>query len=353
MRRQPLRLAVVGTLAVALLAAQPAWAADSSCAIAGVERIVAIGDVHGAYDRLVAILRAAGLLDTRLRWAGGRTHLVQTGDILDRGADSRKALDFLHRLENDARRAGGGVHLLLGNHEVMRILGDLRFVSPGEYEAFVTANSERTRRTFLEPSSDDARSQKDTPLDTLLNTPLGFVEMRLAFGRDGEYGGWLRKSDVAVKVNGILFLHGGISPAMADLDCEALNTRVRRDITSDLDKSRAAPLQTVAAREDGPLWYRGLAVEPEAFAPQVDEILVKQHARAIVVGHTVTPDGRIRVRFDGKVVQIDTGMQPEYVPGGRASALEVRQDTFTAIYEDGQQVVGTVPSPAVTAAASR
>jgi hypothetical protein len=347
-RRWSTGLAVVAVLG--LVAARPlvrsASAADTGCTVEGVDRIVAVGDVHGAYEPLVAILQAAGILDRRLRWAGGRAHLVQTGDILDRGPDSRKALDLLRRLEDDARRAGGAAHLLLGNHEVMRMLGDLRFVSPGEYGAFASANSNRTRQAFVDSAPADLRPQ------LLKETPLGFVEMRQAFGRDGEYGRWLRKLDVAVKINGILFLHGGISPATAHMDCDAVNAAVRRELTSDLDRTRAEPLASLAAREDGPLWYRGLAEEPDAFAPQVDEILSGQRARAIVVGHTVAPDGRIRTRFGGKIVQIDTGMQRGYVPAGRASALQIQQGVLTAIYEDGQEFLENVPAQAVNAAAA-
>src|SRR5262245_50081283 len=101
-------------------------ASRPSCEIDGVDRIVAVGDVHGAYDRLLEILETAGIVDARHHWAGGKTHFVQLGDVLDRGADSRKALDFLKKLQEEAERAGGAVHLLLGNHEVARMLGDLR-----------------------------------------------------------------------------------------------------------------------------------------------------------------------------------------------------------------------------------
>jgi hypothetical protein len=347
-RRWATGLAVFATLG--LLAARsvvrPVSAADTGCTVEGVDRIVAVGDVHGAYEPLVGILQAAGILDRRLRWAGGRAHLAQTGDILDRGPDSRKALDLLRRLEDDARRAGGTVHLLLGNHEVMRMLGDLRFVSPDEYGAFASATSDRTRQAFVESAPTNLRPQ------LLKETPLGLVEMRIAFGREGEYGRWLRRLDVAVKINGILFLHGGISPATAQMDCNALNAAVRRDLTSELDKTRAAPLASLAAREDGPLWYRGLAEEPDAFAPQVDEILSKQKARAIVVGHTVAPDGRIRTRFGGKIVQIDTGMQRGYVPAGRGSALQIQDGVLTAIYEDGQRFLENLPAQGVDAAAA-
>jgi hypothetical protein len=346
-RRWAAGLAVVSSLGLAAhQLVRSVSAADTACMVEGVDRIVAVGDVHGAYEPLVAILQAAGILDRQLRWAGGRAHLVQTGDILDRGPDSRKALDLLRRLENDARRAGGAAHLLLGNHEVMRMLGDLRFVSPGEYDAFASAASIRTRQAFVDSAAEDLRPQ------LLKETPLGSVEMRLAFGRQGEYGRWLRKLDVAVKINGILFLHGGISPATANMDCDALNSAVRQDLTGDLDQTRAAPLASLAAREDGPLWYRGLAEEPEAFAPQVDEILSRQKARAIVVGHTVAPDGRIRARFAGKIIQIDTGMQRRYVPAGRSSALQIQQGKLTAIYEDGQEFLENVPAQTVSAAAA-
>src|SRR5262252_6086968 len=98
-------------------------AAASGCQFTGVERVVAVGDVHGAYDRFVEILRAARLIDDRQRWTGGRAHLVQLGDVVDRGPDSLKVIDLLDALQEDAERAGGAVHPLIGNHEAMRVIG--------------------------------------------------------------------------------------------------------------------------------------------------------------------------------------------------------------------------------------
>src|SRR4029434_7702368 len=92
----------------------------SPCDIQTTERVVAVGDIHGAFDGFVAILRAAQIIDSRNRWSGRRAVLVQTGDVLDRGPDSRKAIDLLRQLERDAQRAGGRVVSLLGNHELMR-----------------------------------------------------------------------------------------------------------------------------------------------------------------------------------------------------------------------------------------
>ena len=331
----------------ALLATPPVARAADSCEIDGVQRVVAIGDVHGAYDRLVSILTVSGLIDNRQRWSGGKTHLVQAGDIVDRGPDSRKALDLLRRIENEASKAGGQVHVLLGNHEVNRMLGDLRFTTPGEYEAFVTRDSEEIRQTVLRRVKADERDA------ALKETPLGQIELRVAFGRDGTYGKWLRTLDTMVRINGVLFVHGGISAATAAMSCEAINKAVRRELGDDIEKTRSAPLVTLGARVDGPMNYRGLAQEPDTFASQVDEILARQSARAIVTAHTVTPDGRVRVRFGGKVIQIDTGMQPAYAPNGRASALEMSGGVFTAIYEDRRDVLEVPAAQSATTSTAR
>jgi hypothetical protein len=337
-REAGLRRIVLGALA-ALVAAtlSPAPTAARAkpvpCEYEGVERVVAVADVHGAYDRYVEILHAAGVVDDGRHWTAGRTHFVQIGDMVDRGPDSRRVLDFLQDLEPQARRAGGAVHVLLGNHEVMRMLGDLRYVSPGEYHAFTTVNSDEVRQSYLRTLGGEERAKAGA------GPPLGFLEMRIAFGRRGRYGSWLRKLDTVIRVNDVLFVHGGLSPEVAQKRCDEINDTVRRELTADLDKTRDAPLKSLAASEDGPLWYRGLTREPDEFQPKLDEILRLQGARAIVVGHTVQPDGHIQVRFGGKVIALDTGMQPEYVKTGRASALEIKDGVFTAVYATGREVL--------------
>ena len=320
----------------------------ASCDVQSPQRIVAVADVHGAYDRFVAILRSAGLVDNRQRWSGGRAVFVQTGDVLDRGPDSRRALDLLMRLEREASRAGGRVHALLGNHEVMRVLGDLRYVSTGEYAAFRSTESEELReryyRAVLAEASARAKPSNQPFDDTafrssfLERTPLGWVEMQMAFGPKGEYGRWLRERDTMVKINGVVFLHGGISPSVAAMGCAAVNATVRSELAGPLTSLNA---QTLATREDGPLWYRGLALENElAFDPKMDAILLALDARAIVVGHTPTEDGRLRSRFGGRLVQLDTGMLGgTFFPQGRASAVEIVDGQFTAIYEDKREAL--------------
>ena len=315
----------------ACLVVRPQAAAPAPCEFDVPGRIVAIGDAHGAYDQFVEILGAAGLIDDNKKWSGGTTHFVQTGDVLDRGPDSRKILDLLRALTPQAAAAGGAVHELLGNHEEMRMVGDFRYTTTGEFTAFSTSGSEALRNRASQRSP-QSRAR-------LLDEPLGLIEMTRAFAPDGEYGAYLRGLPAVVRLNGILFLHGGISPAYASRSCTDINKEVRRDLTEDLDETRHNVTTTLVGRADGPLWYRGLAQEPDTFGPDVDAIVEAQHAKAIVVGHTVTPDQRVTMRFGGKVFLIDTGMNPKYVERGRASALEIIGDVFTAIYLDGRVVL--------------
>ena len=114
------------------------WRAD------GVERVVAIADVHGAYDAMVETLGHVGILDEDLAWAGGASYLVIVGDLLDRGPRSRDALDLLMRIEGEAEAAGGKVQVLIGNHESMNLIGDLRYVSKSEYKHSQTTKHVRS-----------------------------------------------------------------------------------------------------------------------------------------------------------------------------------------------------------------
>lgn len=322
------------------------------CDMRTAERIVAVGDIHGAHDQFRAILRAARLIDDRDRWSGGRAILVQTGDIFDRGDQSRKTLDLLRRLERDARGAGGQVVALLGNHEVMRLVGDWRYVSPGEFNAFRNADSIEFRDNVREQSAarEAERARADRrPFDAakfredfMKEVPLGFLEMRLAFMANGEYGGWIRSRPPVARINGVVFLHGGISPEVAQLGCAGINAAIAKELRS-LPTAPVDIAALLASRETGPLWYRGLSNHAEAdFGPELAGILTRMSARAIVVGHTPVV-GKITPRFGGRVLQIDTGMLGgTFYPGGVPSALEIVGDTLTAIYLDRREPLGTL-----------
>ena len=324
----------LAALLVLLFAATPAFPAEEDT-WTSVGRIVAIGDVHGDFDQFVALLRSAGLIDARNRWTGGETHLVQTGDVLDRGPDSRKAMDLLMNLERQARRAGGFVHALIGNHEAMNLYGDLRYVSEGEYAAFRRRDSERIRATFYEqhveelkqnpppdglPEFDDAYRQKWEAAH-----PLGYFEHRVAFGPKGEYGKWIRDHNAAVKINDTLFLHGGISPTYSIFSANHINIQIRAEL-QDFSKLMGG----MSIDQEGPLWYRGLAQGDQGtFAGQVDALLRGYGVSRIVIGHTPTP-GIVLPRFGGKVVLIDVGLAAYY--GGGLSCLVIEGDRIYALH---------------------
>ncbi len=339
-----LRLALAAS---ALLVPTAALAAEPGCPDVAAPRVVAVGDVHGAYDGFLSVLRFSGIVDDKGHWSGGQAHLVQTGDVLDRGTQAPKALDLLMRLEGEAKKAGGAVHALLGNHEVMNMLGDLRYLNKEEYEAFTTPDSESLRQRFIESAL--ARAEKNAKAagqafdaaayraKLLEQVPPGFVERTQAFSAEGRYGKWIRQHPVIVKIDGVVFLHGGLTPEVAALGCDAINEKVHREITDDIDKTLQDPLATLAAGENGPLWYRGLAKEDEAtFLPSVERLLQLLGARAVVVGHSVTGTGRITPRFGGRVVGIDVGLTGAY--GGHLGALEVKPDgSMAAIYQDRRE----------------
>jgi hypothetical protein len=334
----------------------------SVCGIQTSERIVAIGDIHGAYDPFVAILREAGLIDGSQRWTGGRAILVQTGDVVDRGPDSRKALDLLRRLEDEAARAGGRVYTLLGNHELMWMTGDARYISEGEYASFRSPDAERLREQYYQNVLTARRAQAEAAAEEfdeaafrkqfMERTPLGLVELLLSFTSNGQYGEWIRSRPALVVINGTAFMHGGASPAVAPLGCQAINQQARAELQPGALDGKA-PADTLLVNTDGPLWYRGLVFsepsgEPAVTADQVTAILDGIGADRIVVGHTPAPEYRIRQRFDGRVVQIDTGMLDDtFYPGGVVSALEIAGDRLTAIYLGRREPIGAA-TPALT-----
>jgi hypothetical protein len=207
----------------------------------GTARLVAIGDIHGEIDGFKRILQAAGLADATGRWTGRRAQLIQTGDYTDRGTGTRAVLDLLIALEQQARRDGGRAFALLGNHEVMNLIGDTRDVTPEIFATFADVNSEKKRNEAWqqyarlgaaklaqgEPVPEVYRQTREAWMTT---HPPGYVEYREAFAPRGKYGAWLRDKPIVTEVNGNIFMHAGISPARAPEKLEDLNIRVREEV---------------------------------------------------------------------------------------------------------------------------
>jgi hypothetical protein len=385
-------------------------------------RIVAVGDVHGDIPAVKKILEEAGVLDAAGAWVGGDTVLVQTGDLIDRGPQMRGALDFVMALEQAAPKHGGRAVSLLGNHEVMNMTGDLRYVVPANYAEFADAGSEKRRadawlqvlglrkrraRQLGQPEPPSGPQDREA---WLAAHPPGFLEHRKAFGPGGTYGRWLRERPAHFLARGTAFLHGGLSPTLADASLAEIDRRVHEDLaTFDADQERfvaeglilpffdlqetsraireellaltAAEAASRAAVEqaggsyatpagdaqrrktyerfldwgswtinspEGPLWFRGFSTWSDTEGDfEMPRLLSAAGAERFVVGHTVQEGGRIRVRFGDAVFLIDTGMLASYSPGGRGSALEIADDTVSAIYPgEPRQVIWRWPRAA-------
>jgi Calcineurin-like phosphoesterase len=372
--------------------------------------VIAVGDIHGDFDDFALILRRAELIDAQQHWVGGATTLVQVGDMLDRGPKEREVMDLLMSLEPEAHKAGGAVVTLLGNHEAMNIMGDLRYVTVAEYASFADSNSEHRRQSaykqYVGWSKSHAKLLAQLPPGMLpeqaepewmARHPLGFIEQREAFGPNGHYGTWLRKHAVIAKLGGEIFLHGGIHPRFASMGVDAINARVRDEIQS-FDTAKQALVESglilpfftldeittvlrgqvnlatqagnqgdsrklletflgmggwLCVNSDGPLWFRGFAQwSDEEGNSEVGKLLEKYNATHFVVGHTPQSSGRITSRFGGRVLLIDTGMLHSYYPFGRPSALKIESDSkFIAEYTDSEEVL--IPKPAPQASMPR
>jgi hypothetical protein len=303
----------------------------------GVERVIAISDLHGDYEQYINVMQSAGLIDSKGKWSGGGTHLVQTGDITDRGASSRKIIDHMRKLAKQAKKKGGYIHMLIGNHEAMNVVGDLRYVSAGEFAAFAGRNSARLQelqwQNQLEWMGGNYPGFAELDLvayrkEWQKNVPLGWVEHRQAWVLSGDYGKWVKDNQVAVQVNDSIFLHGGISDRYCKFSLQSLTEQVIAAMESN-DPSA----DSIVNDEWGPLWYRGLAQEKESepFSQTLDNILSRYGAKRIVVGHTPT-GGVVWPRFDQRVVVNDTGIGSHY--GSHKGLLELTADGLNAIYGD-------------------
>lgn len=261
--------------------------AEGRCSWTGIGRTVAVGDIHGDFYRMVEILRDAGLLDPAKNWCGGKTHFVQTGDILDRGPDSRLAMDLLMKLEKQAPLQGGAVHCLTGNHEAMNLTGDYRYVS-----------------------SEEAISHG------------GMKNLVWNMRPTGRYGWWIAGHNTVIRINNAVFIHAGVSEEFASTSISEINEEVRKSLTLKNGDSQILG-------GEGPLWYRGWAVDPSSAVERtLEEFLAGADADFAVIGHSVTDDG-IETRFGGRVVMIDTGLSECY--GGPGEYLVFNSHGFKVV----------------------
>lgn len=280
-------------------------------------RVVIVGDVHGDYDQFFEVLLMAGVVSLKAAWTGGSATLIQLGDVVDRGPHARRVLDLLMSLQKQAAKAGGRVEMLLGNHEVMRMAGDLRHVHRGEYEEFLGKNSEQKRDALFERQTERIAASQDPVrrADLSMNYrsaweaehPLGSAEMIEAFSPKGVYGKWLRERPVATVAGDTLCVHAGISSRYALWTDEQFRMKAKEELSRE-----TVPLDGMLMDEVGPCWWRGLVTQEDpALTELLDSLLPRWNAKRIIAGHTPMR-GPVRSRLNGRVLLADVGLSRFY-----------------------------------------
>ena len=234
------------------------------------DKLVAISDIEGNFSAFRELLQVTGVIDEALNWQFGEGHLVLTGDFFDRGSMVTEVLWLIYKLEWEAYEAGGHIHFILGNHEIMNLQGDLRYVA-GKYE----------------------QSAK------LMDKDL--VDL---YSLDTELGQWLRTKNIVERIGDHLFVHAGLSQKVNELNLSIAEINTMARPYYDRDAYLADAEVKTLMSGDGPFWYRGY-YRGGKIASVIEKSLKQFGVSHIITGHTVVAD-TISTWHDGTVINIDT-----------------------------------------------
>lgn len=262
------------------------------------QKMLVISDIEGNFEGFESILTGAGVIDSQFNWTFGTGHLILPGDFLDRGLNVTECLWLIYKLETEAEQAGGKVHFILGNHEVMNMRDDFRYV----------------RKKYL--------ANADS---------LGLDYMKW-YSAESELGRWLRSKNCIERIGNYIFVHGGISPQLqvANMDIGEINCHLRSILDKPYD-STSTYTDSLILRKNGPLWYRGMAMR-ELTSDSLSGILQSLDAEKIIIGHTVFDE--ITNLYDGRVIAIDLDHAENYEKGF-IKALWVDRSEFSVIDNRG------------------
>jgi hypothetical protein len=277
---------------------QSSWSASSFEAPG---RLVAIGDLHGDLVATKRVLRLVGAIDESESWIGGNLTVVQVGDQIDRGPHEKEVLDFLAGLETAARDAGGRLLILNGNHEVMNVAWDFRYVPDGGWAPFDQfADSAWPEGVEAESIPPEQRGR------------------HLAFSPGGVYATRLSEHKVIAIVGDTLFVHGGVLPEVAEYGIDRVNAETSAWMRGDGERP------DIMRGDESPIWSRHYSMNTGADdCVLLEDVLDRLSLRRMVVSHTVQIDG-ITSACSDRVWRIDTGMSKHY--GGPTQALEILPD---------------------------
>jgi len=260
-----------------------------------VDEIFVLSDIHGHYEHFVNLLLSNSIIDGNLNWSWGKGHLVICGDVFDRGHQVTECLWLIYKLENQAETAGGKVHYIMGNHELMILKdNDKSYVNDKYILPYAKAG----------------------------------VDYHDLFGHDTELGRWIRTKNVAVKINNILFVHGGIPPEFVDIGntIENMNQLMHTYLSENPDSVIYVNNLTIQ-----PTWYRGYFGITD-LSKELKKIRNYYQVKHIVVGHT--PVSEIKPIQDGSVIAVGVHFGE---PGVIAEGLLINNKNFYCVDENGKK----------------
>lgn len=274
------------------------------------ERLYAIGDIHGDYQRLLALLRRAALIGPRLKrpedaqWTGGDAVLVQTGDMIDKGPHSVSVIRFLAALRESARRNGGQVVITMGNHEAEFLAG---------------------------PNEDKAK-------DFIRDLKRNHVDEAAILRCQGDIGEFLCSLPFGAKVGDWFFSHGGNT---AGRTVAGLNQYLEQGVSKDgfAAKELADPNTLLEARlGEGKIWFHPSEKGPDAsktereiLAAEADALGVSHIAQGHQPADVTFADGIVRHKGEmfqrwGLLFLTDTGMSRQ-IKDSKGALLRILHDS--------------------------
>lgn len=278
------------------------------------DRVVAIGDLHGDLPKSKQALALAGLIDAEGRWTGGSSTVVQVGDVLDRGGDELKILYFLEKLKREAARSGGKVITMNGNHEIMNVDCDFRYVTEQGLEEF-RAWADWFRTGIAMKGLCKALEKEKDPLDGI---PVAFPGIKQEF-LDGfrariaalQPNGpissrFLSQNLTVVVVGESVFVHGGILAEHASYGLQRVNDEVR-DWINGL-KGRLSP--HYMRGRNSLVWLRKFSDEnaKNCDCSALEHALATiPGAKRMIMGHTIQESG-INGACNDRAIRIDVGL---------------------------------------------
>lgn len=250
-----------------------------------VKRIIAIGDLHGDYKATITALQKSRLIDNKKNWIGKKTVVIQLGDQLDRGGrqtdtndeDSEfRIMNLFNKLHKQAQKVGGAVYSLIGNHELMNVMGDFSYTSKMGIKHF---GGKKERYKYFRPG--------------------GKIAIKMAKNRN-----------VIMRIGDWIFVHGGITPKIAQkYKIVEINNMMRNYLIGDEKLKNDKRFKELFLNMSSLLWTRRYS-ENNPDCKNLIKTLEFLGAKKMVVGHT--PQDYINCKCGKRIWRIDTGMSKAF-----------------------------------------